>query len=62
MLVYLSSYIDHIKLGIYLDMDWTGDIETKRSTISYITLLNRITISWIFKRQIFIRQLFYKVS
>lgn len=43
-LVYLGDYQDHIKLEMYMDADWACNMKTRRSTISYVTLLNRTAI------------------
>ena len=55
-LVYHSGHRDHIKLEIYTDADWAGDIETSKSTLGYVALLNGTAISWYSKRQTTVAQ------
>ena len=55
-LVYHGGHRDHIKLEIYTDADWAGDIETRKSTSGYVALLNGTAISWSSKRQTTVAQ------
>ncbi len=39
------------KIQGYLDVDWVGDVDSRRSTFDYVFLLNAWTINWASKRQ-----------
>ena len=36
----------------YVDFDWAGDIDSRRSTSGYIFMLNGGAVSWMSKRQV----------
>ncbi len=45
-----SSVADNQMWG-YVDSDWAGCLDTRRSSSGYVLMLNRAAVSWLCKRQ-----------